>query len=217
MRRTLFVIAILLLGGQGKTSCADAASGINESYSKRIRNKLFELKIAIVTYRAGEGKFPDSLDVLAPREDTDDRRRSSYLEKEGLLDAWGEPFRYEHSGDGFVIWSSGPDRKPGTEDDVFDSNSSSYLESWKAKRAQSVENPATNAVQKATTETAKPPAVMKKKGHGNATAEDGQTPNEHAESKSTPWKIALLIGILIIGAVAVAWCHFKKKRKRKAV
>ena len=216
MRRTHLVIAILLLGRQGGASYAGTASGMKESYSKvsLIHFKLYRLKVALWNYMAGEGELPDSLDALAPRYlDADGHRRSLYLEKEDLLDAWGEPFRYEHSGEDFVIWSSGPDRKPGTEDDVFDGWPKSHLESWKAKRAQSVENQATNAVQKATTETAQPPAVIGKKGHGNATAEDRQTHDDPAESQSIPWKVALLIGILIIGGVAAAWRYFRKNKR----
>ncbi len=41
-----------------------------------------------------------------------------YLDKDPPLDPWGSPYQYESNGDGFRVWSLGPDKNPGTGDDV---------------------------------------------------------------------------------------------------
>ena len=35
-----------------------------------------------------------------------------------LTDLWGEPYNYFRQGSGFVLTSMGPDRRPGTQDDI---------------------------------------------------------------------------------------------------
>ena len=41
-----------------------------------------------------------------------------YLDKDPPLDPWGSPYQYESNFDSFRVWSLGPDKNPGTEDDV---------------------------------------------------------------------------------------------------
>ena len=38
--------------------------------------------------------------------------------KSPLMDSWGEKYHYDLTYDGFVVWSSGPDRLSGTPDDI---------------------------------------------------------------------------------------------------
>ena len=172
-----------------------------------VRAKIADIEKAIEIYAMRhDNKLPASLNSLV---ESSDKGNPPLLKKEDLIDPWGEPIRYEREGRKFIICSSGPDKKLGTADDNYTGRGSSELyESWKARLAQAAESQATNAVQEATPETAKPPAGIKKK----ATAENRQTPDEPAESKSIPWKIPLLIGILlIIGIIVTAWHRLTKK------
>ena len=49
-------------------------------------------------------------------------RKWSQREEKLELDPWGQPYQYEYPGkhnkNGFDIYSSGPDRQPGTDDDI---------------------------------------------------------------------------------------------------
>ena len=89
------------------------------------------------------GKFPELLSEVS-----NDGRFN--LSKEGLVDPWGEPIGYEYSerGDGFVVWSTGPDKKLGTADDVVKGAPESYVASWRAKHGLPVVE---NAIQKTVT------------------------------------------------------------------
>jgi len=94
-----------------------------------IRVQMPTIKNAILIYWTQKGKWPASLDELTTSADGE----HPLLSKEYLVDPWGEPIRYEICGDNFVIWSSGPDRKIGTEDDIAEGSSESHVEDWKAK------------------------------------------------------------------------------------
>jgi len=113
-----------------------------------IRVQMEIIRMAVMGYDAREGKYPDSLDALI-------QPPYRQLKKEDLNDPWGEPFGYEHDGDNYVIWSSGPDKKMGTADDIVTGFPPSYVASWKAKHIPPVGNQETNVVQEATTETIK--------------------------------------------------------------
>jgi|GEM_PF-5384595 len=47
------------------------------------------------------------------------RDRNDSLLSSVLVDVWGEPYNYFRQGSGFVIVSMGPDKKPGTTDDMI--------------------------------------------------------------------------------------------------
>lgn len=71
------------------------------------------------------GSFPASTNGLAilqePPNSRDPRWRGPYLEN-NPVDAWGTPLNYSYPGRknlrGFDIISAGPDRTPGTDDDI---------------------------------------------------------------------------------------------------
>jgi len=64
--------------------------------------------------------------------------------------------------------------------------------------------------QRAAPKPAQPPAAVEQTQP--VTAPDTQPePDNPSEPKSTPWKLPLLIGIIVIGAIA-AWCRLKGKR-----
>ncbi len=45
--------------------------------------------------------------------------RGDSLKSNGLVDRWGEPYNYFRQGSGYVITSMGPDRRPGSKDDII--------------------------------------------------------------------------------------------------
>jgi len=175
-----------------------------------------DIEIAIDVYTLHNGKRPTSLDELIQFASNHMVSGKPLLKKEDLIDPWGEPFGYEGGRTQFVLVSSGPDRKMGTEDDVFLSTSDAYENSWKARHAQAIAEQETNAVQEATSETVETvqPSVGVEKTQTNRVPVTATQPqkNEPAETKSTPWKIALLLGVFIFGCV-VAWRCFRKKKR----
>jgi general secretion pathway protein G len=94
--------------------------------------KLFvsqSMKTPLVTYRLHMGSYPTTDEglqalVTAPANKAD-RWRGPYVAegtKVPILDPWGEPYQYRYPGvhnkDGYDLWSKGPDRTDGTDDDI---------------------------------------------------------------------------------------------------
>lgn len=87
------------------------------------------LKTPLVTYRLQLGSYPSTEEGLqalmtAPANKAD-RWRGPYLAdgtKMPLLDPWGEPYQYRYPGthnkDSYDLWSKGPDKTDGTDDDI---------------------------------------------------------------------------------------------------
>ena len=182
--------------------------------SPKIHVKMMRIYTSILAYRSREGEFPASLDALI-------QWPYSELKKEELVDPWGMPFGYEYSGDEYIIWSSGPDKKMGTADDIIQGSLPSYEASWKAKNMPPVDTQRTNAVREATPEPFPPsavmpeapqPAVVETKPPERAPLPSAQHEDEPAGTKSVPWKTPLLLGIIIIIGVVSAWLRFKKRK-----
>jgi general secretion pathway protein G len=84
---------------------------------------------ALDMFKIDNGFYPDSgqgLNALvAPpsvgRQLGGSFRPGGYLRNSTLpLDPWGNPYNYVcQDGYNFQVWSSGPDGRPGTEDDIF--------------------------------------------------------------------------------------------------
>ena len=96
-------------------------------------NRLRAITTEMTTYKAAFGKLPDSLDAFIDG-------KYFMMSRNDLTDQWGEPIGYEQNGEDYIIWSSGPDKKTGTEDDIMSSSSPSYLERWKARHVQPVDS-----------------------------------------------------------------------------
>jgi general secretion pathway protein G len=94
--------------------------------------KLFvtqSMKTPLMTYRFQMGSYPSTDEgiqalAVAPSGKSD-RWRGPYLvegTKVPILDPWGEPYQYRcpgvHNKDGYDLWSKGPDRTDGTDDDI---------------------------------------------------------------------------------------------------
>jgi len=179
----------------------------------RPRSQLAQIQKSIEIYAMKhDNRLPESLDELFQFASNYTSYGKPLLEKEDLIDPWGEPFGYERDGYRYVLWSSGPDKKTGTEDD-FVEGSSSLIESWKARHTQAIAEQETNAVQEATAGAVQLPVAIEKTQTNRVpvTATQPQK-NEPDETKSIPWKIPLLIGIFIFGCVTV-WCCFRKRKR----
>jgi general secretion pathway protein G len=87
------------------------------------------LKTPLMTYRFQMGGYPSTDEglaaLMAAPANKADRWRGPYL-VEGtrlpLLDPWNEPYQYRcpgvHNKDSYDLWSKGPDKTDGTEDDI---------------------------------------------------------------------------------------------------
>ena len=69
---------------------------------------------AVREYRINYKKYPNSLQELIV---TPDGR--PLLEKDALLDSWGQPLQYEKNGNKVKITSMGADGKLNTDDDIY--------------------------------------------------------------------------------------------------
>lgn len=85
------------------------------------------MKTSLFSYRLHMGDYPSSAEglqalVSAPGNKSD-RWRGPYIEGAKLpLDPWGEPYQYRYPGvknkGGYDLWSKGPDKIDGNEDDI---------------------------------------------------------------------------------------------------
>jgi general secretion pathway protein G len=86
------------------------------------------MKTSLTTYRIHMGDYPstsEGLQALVSRPSTGkaDRWHGPYIEGGKIpLDPWGEPYQYRNPGErnkgSYDIWSKGPDKQSGTEDDI---------------------------------------------------------------------------------------------------
>jgi len=105
--------------------------------------KIKTVEMAIAEYRVREGLWPSSLEELTLSIDG----RHPFLYKETTIDSWGEPFGFECGGpeDSCIVWSTGPDRKLGTADDIVEGHPM-MVARWREKHGLPVD---TNALQRA--------------------------------------------------------------------
>ena len=120
----LLVLAILVV----------LASMVGVSYSRiqksmqisSTRTQLGLLEEAVKAYQIQVGSLPPDLNALlqAPGDLPNPAKwQGPYLDKVSQLpaDAWDQPFQYEivdPANDRFKIFSAGPDRQPGSSDDI---------------------------------------------------------------------------------------------------
>ena len=118
--------ALVLLGMMLGTECLGS----------RGASSLESVRLAANSYRAAKGEWPKSLDDLVI---------DYWLLKENSIDPWGEPFGFECGGpeDDCIVWSTGPDRKLGTADDIV-GGPLTMANRWRVKHGLPV---VTNAVQ----------------------------------------------------------------------
>ncbi len=85
------------------------------------------MKTPLTTYKIHMGDFPSTGDGLAalvtPPANHADSWHGPYIEGSKVpVDPWGEPYQYAYPGThnkgSYDIWSKGPDKQSGTEDDI---------------------------------------------------------------------------------------------------
>jgi general secretion pathway protein G len=72
-------------------------------------------------YEMANGDFPPTLDALRTPPAGDESWSGPYLNKDIPLDPWGQRYQYiwDGSSDRPIIWSTGPDKQNGTQDDIY--------------------------------------------------------------------------------------------------
>jgi general secretion pathway protein G len=124
----LVVIAIIsLLAGLTIANMGKVFGGSQVDVAKLMVTQ--SLKTPLMTYRFQMGGYPSTEEglaalMVAPGNKAD-RWRGPYLiegTKVPVLDPWGEPYQYRfpgvHNKDGYDLWSKGPDKTDGTDDDI---------------------------------------------------------------------------------------------------
>ena len=87
---------------------------LNVEKTARARAELESIATALESFRRERGSYVESkseaalVDTLNPR----------YLARVIRVDPWHQPYQYEGASTSFVLRSTGPDGKPGTDDDV---------------------------------------------------------------------------------------------------
>jgi len=185
------------------------------------RVKIAQLEKAMQIYALEHnGKLPPSLDELTQfAYNCYDYGDQPLLKKEDLIDSWGEPILYEHSGRKHFLISSGPDRKMGTADDVYDSWPLSYVESWRAKLAQTADTQGTNAVQGAAADQISPATVKQNppyQSREEAAKEREQAMQQREKlerSRRLFMRNAKVVGIALTLGICVAAVRARARKK----
>ena len=122
----LVVLAIIgLLVSLAVTNVGNLFSGSQKDIAKLFVTQ--SLQAPLNAYRIHMGDFPSTAEGLAALVATPanraDRWRGPYLQDSKLpVDPWGEPYQYRYPGvknkNGYDLWSKGPDKTDGTDDDI---------------------------------------------------------------------------------------------------
>ncbi len=122
----LVVLAIIgLLAGLAITNVDKIFGGAQQSTVQLFVRE--SMKTSLTTYRIHMGDYPASaegLQALVTRPAAkSDRWFGPYIDGGKIpLDPWGEPYQYAYPGtrnkSSYDLWSKGPDRQTGTEDDI---------------------------------------------------------------------------------------------------
>lgn len=122
----LVVLAIVgLLVGLAVTNVGNLFSGSQKDVAKLFVTQ--SMQAPIETYRIHMGDYPSTAEglqaLITPPANRAERWRGPYLKDNKIpLDPWGEPYQYRcpgtHNKNGFDLWSKGPDKIDGTDDDI---------------------------------------------------------------------------------------------------
>ena len=116
---------IVLLFGLAVTNVTGIFSGSQKDIAKLFVTQSMQAPLTV--YRIHVGDFPTTAEslqaLITPPANKADRWRGPYLQENKLpLDPWGEPYQYRYPGvknkNGYDLWSKGPDKTDGTDDDI---------------------------------------------------------------------------------------------------
>ena len=119
------VLLILgLLAGLAITNVDKIFGGAQVDTTRLFVNQ--SMKLPLSAYRASMGDYPSTADGLqalaSPPATRAERWKGPYIEGRVPLDPWNEPYQYVYPGQrnkgGYDLWSKGPDKQTGTEDDI---------------------------------------------------------------------------------------------------
>ena len=122
----LVVLAIIgLLAGLAITNVDKIFGGAQVSTVQlQVRDSM---RTSLTSYRIAMGDYPTTSEglqaLLSAPSSKADRWHGPYLEPAVIpKDPWGEPLQYAYPGTknkgGYDLWSKGPDKQSGTEDDI---------------------------------------------------------------------------------------------------
>jgi general secretion pathway protein G len=126
MMELLVVLAILGLLAGLAISNVTGIFGTAQSQTAGIFVKE-SMKSPLFTYSLHMGSFPSTAEglqvLITPPADKADRWHGPYITESKIpTDPWGEPYQYAYPGthnkSGYDLWSKGPDKQSGTEDDI---------------------------------------------------------------------------------------------------
>ncbi|RJO66076.1 MAG: hypothetical protein C4523_13410 [Myxococcales bacterium] len=78
-----------------------------------------QLETMIVGFQKKYSRWPTELEFVDLVKSNYRPNRTDSLQSHGLVDMWSQPYSYFRRGSGFVLISTGPDRRPGTTDDII--------------------------------------------------------------------------------------------------
>lgn len=126
MMELLVVLAILgLLAGLAISNVSGIFGGAQVSTAQIFVKE--SMKAPLFTYSLHMGGFPSTAEglqtLITPPADKADRWHGPYItENKVPLDPWGEPYQYAfpgtHNKSVYDLWSKGPDKVSGTDDDI---------------------------------------------------------------------------------------------------
>lgn len=122
----LVVLAIIgLLAGLAITNVDKIFGGAQVKTTElQVRESM---RTPLTSYRIATGDYPTTAEglqaLVTPPSGKVDRWSGPYLEPPKIpIDHWGEPLQYAYPGTrnrgGYDLWSKGPDKQSGTEDDI---------------------------------------------------------------------------------------------------
>ena len=125
----LEILVVLAIIGLLASLVITNVGGIFGSKQKDV-TKLFvtqSIQLPLTAYRIDMGDYPTTAEglqaLVTPPASKADRWRGPYLQDGKLpVDTWGEPYQYRYPGthnkNGYDVWSKGPDKTDGTDDDI---------------------------------------------------------------------------------------------------
>ena len=122
----LVVLAIIgLLFGLAVNNVGNIFGNSQKDVAKLFVNQ--SMAAPLQAYRMHLGDFPSTTEglqalIMAPASKAERWRGPYLIENKLPVDPWGEPYQYRCPGvrnkNGYDLWSKGPDKADGTEDDI---------------------------------------------------------------------------------------------------
>lgn len=119
MEVMLVLVILVIIAGMAVTALGPIQT---RAQMRAARNQIGALRTPMSAYKLDMGDFPPSLQALvfAPA-GAEGSWHGPYVDRNIPLDPWGNEYRYSYQsqhGLEYDIWSAGPDRTDGTEDDI---------------------------------------------------------------------------------------------------